>query len=143
MFVTNDGAFIANPIAPEQGHVLLSCTGIVDTLVLSDFATDTPYDSLVEGYDRSDGRSLAGSLRLKGNDYAPTRIWLLNFVVSAAQLALFRSMLAVQSAQQMSIRDQWESPMSIITPVWVDVDGRYATKRNADWLLQFIAKEEG
>jgi hypothetical protein len=140
MFVTNDGAFAVNPITVES-CVLISCTGIANTLVLSEFATDAPYDMLVEGYDRSDGRSLAGSLRLKGNDYVPTRIWLLNFVVSAAQLELFRSMLAVQAAQQVSIEDRWELPVSI-APVWLDIDGRYATKRAGDWLLQFTAKEE-
>jgi hypothetical protein len=140
MFVTNDGAFAVNPLTAES-CVLLGCTGITNTLVLSEFVTDTPYDVLVEGFDHSDGRSLAGSLRLKGNHYVPTRVWLLNFVVSAAQLELFRSILTVQAAQQVSIEDRWESPVSI-APVWLDIDGRYATKRASDWLLQFTAKEE-
>jgi hypothetical protein len=140
MFVTNDGVFVVNPLTAES-CVLLSCTGITNTLVLSEFVTDTPYDVLIEGFDHSDGRSLAGSLRLKGNDYVPTRVWLLSFVVSAAQLELFRSILTVQAAQQVSIEDRWELPVSIV-PVWLDIDGRYATKRSGDWLLQFTAKEE-
>jgi hypothetical protein len=140
MFVTNDGTFAINPLTVES-CVLLSCTGIADTLVLSEFATDQPYDLLVEGFDRSDGRSLTGSLRLKGNDYTPTRIWLLSFVASAAQLVLFRSILTVQATEQVTIEDRWESTV-LTAPVWIDVDGRYATKRAGDWLLQFTAKEE-
>jgi hypothetical protein len=141
MFLTNDGAFAINPITTEQGSVLLSCTGIADTLVLSEFATDAPYDRFREGFDRSVGRSLTGSLRLQGNDYTPTKIWLLNFVVSAAQLALFESILDVQMAQQVLIDDRWrDTPVTAI--VWLDVDTRYATGRGQDWLLQFTAKEE-
>jgi hypothetical protein len=141
MFLTNDGAFATNPITAEQGCVLIACTGIANTLVLSEFATDQPYETLFEAFTRSDGRGLTGSLRLKGNNYPPTRIWVLNFVVSAAQLELFRSILATQRLQQVLIEDRWELPVSI-APVWIDVDGRYATKRYGDWLLQFTAKEE-
>ncbi len=141
MFITNDGAFATNPITSEQGCVLISCAGIPNTLVLSEFATDQPYENLFEGFTRSDGRSLTGSLRLKGNNYPPTRIWALNFVVSAAQLELFRSILAIQRLQQVSIEDRWESPVTTAS-VWLDADGRYATKRAGDWLLQFTAREE-
>lgn len=140
MFLTNDGAFAVNPLTIES-HVSLTCTGITDILLLSEFVGDAPYEALIEGYDRSEGRSLAGSLRLKGNKYPPTKIWLLNFIVSAPQLELFRSMLAAQRLQQVSIEDRWESVPAIV-PVWLDVDGRYATKRATDWLLQFTAREE-
>lgn len=141
MFVTNDGAFAANPITTEQGSVLLSCTGIADILVLSEFATDAPYDRLKEGFDRSVGRSLTGAVRIQGNDYNPARTWLLNFVASPEQLVLFESMLEVQLAQQVSIDDRWQLP-AIISNVWLDVDGRYASRRGYDFLLQFTAKEE-
>jgi hypothetical protein len=141
MFATNEGTFATNPITAEQSCVLISCTGIPDTLVLSEFATDQPYESLFEGFTRSDGRGLTGSLRLKGNNYPPTRIWALNFVVSAAQLELFRSILAAQRSQQVSIEDRWELPV-VNAPVWLDIDGRYVTKRATDWLLQFTAREE-
>lgn len=141
MFVTNEGSFTLNPITSEQSYLLISCAGVVDTLVLSEFATDQPYERFFEGFTRSDGRALAGSLRLKGNNYPPTRIWVLNFLVSAAQLELFRSILTAQVPGQVSIEDRWELPV-VIKPAWLDVDARYATKRCSDWLLQFTAKEE-
>lgn len=141
MFVTNGGTFAVNPITSEQGHILLSCTGIASTLVLSEFASDQPYETLFEGFIRSDGRGLTGSLRLKSNNYPPTRIWVLNFVVSAAQLELFRSMLIIQGSQQALIEDRWDLPVAGV-PIWLDVDSRYATKRAADWLLQFTARQE-
>jgi hypothetical protein len=141
MYVANDGTFAVNPITGEQSYLLLSCTGVADILVLSDFATDTPYERFKEGFDRSAGRSLAGSIRVQGNDYVAARVWLLSFVVAVAQLALFESILEVQSVEQVSIEDNWRSP-AVIAPVWIDVDSRYLTRRNEDWLLQFTAKEE-
>lgn len=141
MFVANDGAFVINPITAEQGYLLLSCSGVADTLVLSEFATDAPYEQFKENFDRSAGRSLAGALRIQGGTYAATRVWLLNFVINAAQLALFELILSSQAGQQASLVDYWQ-PIAVICSVRIDVDGKYITRRADDWLLQFTARED-
>jgi hypothetical protein len=141
MFITNDGAFAANVITSEQSYLLLSCAGMADILVLSEFVTDTPYELFKEGFDKSAGRSLTGAIRVQGNDYAATRAWALSFVVGAAQLALFEAMLEVQASEQVSIEDRW-GVSALTAPVWLDVDARYAAKRAGDYLLQFSAREE-
>jgi hypothetical protein len=141
MFLTNDGAFTSNPITAEQGYLLLSCTGVTDILVLSEFATDTPYESFKENFDQSAGRSLAGALRVQGGSYSATKIWLLNFVVGAAQLTLFELMLSVQNQEQVTLADYWDSTV-VSSPVRIDVDGKYSSRRLDDWLLQFTARED-
>lgn len=142
MFVTNQGSFTSNPINSFVGHLVLGAnTG--DLLVLSEFAAE-PYARGLENLDRSNGRSLAGSMRINGNDYSPTLIWLLNFIVVTPQLSLFESLLASQIATPLTLGDRWQASVGgavVNKSVWVDVDGRYVTPFGIDWLLQFTARE--
>lgn len=143
MFVNNQGSFAASLIDPFVGHLILGANS-GDQLVLSEFAGE-PYARGLENFDRSNGRSLAGSLRLNGNDFAPTLTWQLNFIVVTAQLNLFEALLTNQVNAPLVLVDRWQSSIggAVVTkPVWVDVDGRYVTAFGTDWLLQLVAREE-
>jgi hypothetical protein len=143
VFVTNQGSFSLNPIDSFVGQIVLG-TASGDQLVLSEFAGE-PYARGLEGFDRSNNRSLAGSLRIDGNNYSPTLVWQLNFIVTTAQKDLFEGMLASQIGAPLVLVDRWQSSIggAVVTkPVWVDVDGRYVSAYGVDWLLQLVAREE-
>lgn len=143
MFVSNQGSFTVSPIDSFVGHLILGANS-GDQLVLSEFVNE-PYARGFENFDRSNGRSLAGSIRINGNDFAPTLTWQLNFVVVTAQLNLFEVLLTNQVNAPLTLVDRWQSSIggAVVTkPVWVDVDGRYVTAFGTDWLLQLVAREE-
>jgi hypothetical protein len=147
-WTTYEGTFATNPLAGGAAlYLLLAATGVADILVLSEFV-DAPYELRREGFDRSEGRSLTGSLRIKGNSYPTTRRWDCNYVVNQAQLDLFEQILSAQKAeQQVAISDHF-APVPVVTPCWVDIDGRYATGWGYDeaglpeYLLQFVVSED-
>lgn len=145
MFIAYDGSFSANPYAGSTTpYLLLSTATIPDTLVLAEFSEE-PYQRRTEGLDRSDGRSLTGSLRIKGNIAPPTWRIDCNFVITKEQLLLFEQILIAQKAAEMiTIADYFaETPQT--GPCWVDVDARYATRwayyPELEYLLQFVALE--
>jgi hypothetical protein len=143
VFVTNQGSFSVNPIDSFVGQIILgAATG--DQLVLSEFSAE-PYARGLEGFDRSNGRSLAGSLKIEGNNYSPRLVWQLNFVVTTVQKELFELMQSNQITAPITLVDRWQSAMggTVTTKlVWVDVDSRYATHYGIDWLLQLVARED-
>lgn len=148
MFVTYEGAFATNPLAGGSTlYLLLAAVGVADTLVLSEFV-DNPYELRKEGFDRSDGRSLTGSLRIKGNNFVVTRRWDCNFVINQAQLDLFDQILTAQKAEQPVTISDYFAPVPVVAPCWVDIDGRYATAWGFDgaelpeYLLQFVVSED-
>jgi hypothetical protein len=139
--VTFDGSGVLPGVG--TAHIVLAAAGVVDTLLLMEFQGDNPREVVREGYDKSDGRSLTGSIKVKGNQYNPTKIWHCAFVVNRTQINLFESMLAAQrGGGQVALTDNWEG-VGVAANVYLDVDDRYATSISAAWyLLQFVAREE-
>jgi hypothetical protein len=128
---------------PTDVYLTLSAVGL-DTLVLAEFTGDnSPRQLRREGWDKSDGRSLAGSLRIKGNHYGATRIWDCNFLVDRPQSDLFRLLLNHQTTSgQIILTDNFDGAGAAIN-VFVDVDDRYLTQIAVNWyLLQFSARED-
>jgi hypothetical protein len=143
VFVTNQGSFTVNPIDSFVGHIILG-NFATDQLVLSEFISE-PYARGYDTFDKSNGRSLAGSLRIDGNNYAPKMVWQLNFIVTTAQKDLFEGFLANQSSAPLILVDRWQSSVGgaeVTKVVWVDVDGRYVSAYGVDWLLQLVARED-
>ncbi len=126
----------------QTAYLVLYIAGLPDTLLLSEFVED-PYVLAREGYDKSDGRSLTGSIKTKGNQYDPTKIWHLAFAVNRTQADLFESILAAQrNGGQAVLVDSFKAA-GVSTTVYLDADDRYLTSIGFDWyLLQFTAREE-
>lgn len=144
--------FDGSGVLPATGtaHIVLSCTApsslpaIPDTLLLMEFPADTTaYNGRLEGFDVSDGRSLAGSLKAKGNLFRETKIWNCAFMVVRPQIDLFHTMMAAQRlGGQIALNDNFESVVGT-TNVYVDLDDSYLTPIDLEWhLLQFSAREE-
>lgn len=147
-FVAYEGTFASNPLAGGSTlYLLLASAGVADTLVLSEFL-DAPYEVRKEGFDRSDGRSLTGSLRIKGSNYPTTRRWDCNYVVNQAQLDLFEQILSAQKAEQPVTISDYFAPAPLVASCWIDTDSRYATAwgydaaQQPEYLLQFVVSED-
>jgi hypothetical protein len=111
------------------------------SIELCEFVTETPYARYREGWRESDGRSLAGKIRVKGGNYPAKLRWDLAFKVSRAELSVFEAIVANQIAGAAVLVDNFESPPTS-NFVWIDLDDRYATRIAEDWwLVQFSARE--
>ena len=140
--ITFDGTGIAPTVGTS--HIILSAPPLPDTLLLMEFQGENPRELVREGYDKSDGRSLTGSIKTKGNQYNPTRLWHCAFLCNRAQITLFEAMLAsLRGGGQVTLLDNFEGASSVAINVYLGVDDRYATMISRDWyLLQFVAREE-
>jgi hypothetical protein len=142
MILTLDGPVATNPYIGTS-HLLVSIATVADTLALCEFAeAQKPYETYLTGFDASDGRSLAGSIRTKGGSYATKRRLELSFLATAAMLTLFEAILEAQrQGQSATVVDSWELPTTSIG-AWLDVADRYRSPVGAQWnLLQFSAWE--
>jgi hypothetical protein len=144
-FLSLRGSSATDPHDPltEDSYLLLSCTTVADTIVLFDYpAGQNPYLAYSTGYDTSDGRSLAGNLRIKGTNYPTKRRLELAFTVSNAMVAVFEAMIEAQrQGETITIADKWNNP-TITAAMWIDVADRYRTEIGKEWhLLQFNAVE--
>ncbi len=142
-YITNDGSFVSFPIDAFVSYVTLSCTGITDVLVLSEFV-ENPYSRRLQNLARASGRGLAGAISIGQGNYSPKLLWALAFVVNEAQKSLFESMMAIQSGEQITLVDRWNVALSpLTTEVWVNVDDQYISPyAGVDYLLQIQALEE-
>jgi hypothetical protein len=143
-FLSLKGPTVANPHNPaaQDSHLLISCPTVADTIVLFDYAAgQDPYQGHNTGYDASDGRSLFGAIRRKGNSYSPKRRLELAFLVSSAMILVIEAMLEAQrQGQIITIVDAWDLP--ITRSMWIDVGERYRTQIAKDrHLLQISAWE--
>lgn len=141
MFVSFRGSTSLFPYAEDQGCVILSHPSIVDALVLSQFQSD-PYQRSLEGFAKSDGRSLTGSLIVKGGSYTPVSEWQFNLLVKSPQLLLFESLLNVQRQGPITLQDRFTRFDT--STVWLDVDNQYVTQGGSLSLykLQFRARKQ-
>ena len=144
-FLSLRGSTATDPHDPvtEDSYLLVSCTTITDTVVLFDFASgQTPYLAYGTGYDSSDGRSLGGILRIKGQNDPIKRRLELAFMVSDSMIAAIEAMIeAQQQGEVVTIADKWNAT-TITAPMWLDVADRYRTQITTNrHLLQLSAVE--
>jgi len=141
MFISFSGSTLIFPYAMDQGFAILSHPLSADALVLSQFDSD-PYKRALEGFAQSDGRSLTGSLKIKGGSYAAVAEWSFNLLIKPPQLVLFESLLNLQKQGPITLQDSFT--MGDTSTVWLDVDGQYVTPGNSllVYKLQFRARKE-
>ena len=140
MLLTFDGSTATNPfVFPQTSHVELSHPAIADQLLLAEH-TDRPYENYRTGQTRSDGRSLLGAMRLRGNSYIKEQ-WECNFLVVGSQVGLFEQLVAAQQADLLpcSIVDRWIDGRVKTSSVWIEIDRQYlALLVGTSWFrLQF------
>ncbi len=130
-------------LTPPVSHIQLSHPDLNDSLLLAE-CDEKPYERNIEGWTQSNGRSLSGLLRLKGNNYR-TNFWQCNFLVTALQVDLFNQLLVTQeySPVRVQFTDRWVNGMDYTTGAWLDVDRQYLSvvAANSWWRLQFTALE--
>jgi hypothetical protein len=138
MFVTLDGSTITNQYL-NTSHLLLTHAGAADSLLLAEFSGDKAYENYRVGQTRADGRSLLGSIRLKGDNWKKDQ-WECGFLANPAQVALFEQLLQLQqdTGSNVLLTDRW-TYAPIIKNVWIDTDRQYlSTVAVGQWYrLQF------
>jgi hypothetical protein len=138
-FVTWEGVVPFNQyLLPPVSHLVLSHPSQTDGLILAQF-DERPYEHFPTGWQTADGRSVLGSIRLKGGDWRKD-LWQCNFFVQAEQLAYFNAFLLAQQASSapVSVLDRWLD-VPITRNVWMNVDRQYLSLVAAKswWRLQF------
>jgi hypothetical protein len=128
-----------------DSYLILSNAAVTDQLVLSEFVDSAnAYQSERDEYVQADGRSLVGAVRVKGKFLIANkpRRWRCNLLASTAQVALFETLLNFQPGNTSYLLDHWDGN-NLITPVFISVGDRYASRLAHNWhLLQFEALEE-
>jgi hypothetical protein len=101
---------------------------------------EKPYEHYPTGYTQADGRSLLGSLRLKGNGWKKD-VWECNFLATAPQVALFEQLLSSQQDDILptTLIDRWIDGVVVTKNVWIQIDRQYLSLVSANsWFrLQF------
>lgn len=142
MFATLDGSVTTNQYL-NTSHLLLTHAGLADILLLAEFGGDKPYENYRVGQTRADGRSLLGSIRLKGDNWKKDQ-WECGFIANTAQVALFEQLLQLQqdTSNNVVLTDRWTSTPSIKN-VWIDTDRQYLSTIlvNQWYRLQFTLME--
>lgn len=151
-FITFNGTEVENPyllpllsLRPPTSHIQLSHISLGDRLILAE-CDEKPYENYRTGQTRSEGRSILGSIRLRGNNWKKQQ-WECNFFVRGLQISLFEEMLEAQQNEipPVILNDRWLSGAAVAPPrnVWLDVDRQYLSLVSPDgWhRLQFQALE--
>lgn len=138
-FVTWEGVQPLNQyLSPPVSHLVLSHPSLVDELILAQF-DEKPYEYFPTGWAVADGRSVLGTIRLKGGSWRKD-LWQCNFFVKPEQLAFFNGLLSVQQADSLPVVlvDRWLD-VGVTRQVWVNVDRAYLSLVAAQswWRIQF------
>ena len=143
-FITWSGTYGSNPLGANDSHIVLANTNVTDQLVLSEFQdTAQAYQLYRDDYRKPDGRSFAGSIKIKGVNYSPPRHWVFNLLANDAQAALFEALLEEQPAYQSTLIDSWDSYSTGSVNVVISVAEKYRSRLAANWhLLQFDVLQE-
>ena len=142
MFVTFDGAAATNQyLSPQTSHLIFSHPSVAHSLLLAEY-DEKPYEHYPTGWSQGDGRSLLGSIRLKGDNWKKD-VWECNFHTQQAQVDLFNQLLqAQQDTSPVTLADYWNGAL-VPKLVWLQVDRQYLTTvaTNQWYRLQFQAWE--
>lgn len=128
MLVTFDGATTVNQyLSPPTSHLVLSHPNIADQLLLAEH-DDKPYENYRTGQTQGNGRSLLGTIRLKGDNWKKDQ-WECNFLVTPPQLALFEQLVQAQqdNVPTVTLIDRWIAGVTVTKSVWVQIDRQYLT----------------
>lgn len=140
MFLTFEGITADNEYRTISSHIELSHPSTLNKLIFAEFDSK-PYENYRSGQTRSDGRSLLGAIRLKGDKWKK-EVWECNFFAKLPQVELFEMLLQSQedTAFPVTLVDRWTDDENGITKdVWIDIDRQYLTLIAANqWFrLQF------
>ncbi len=139
MLITFEGATSTNQyLSPRVSHLVLSHPSLTDQLLLAQF-DEKPYENYRTGQTQGDGRSLLGSIRLKGDNWKKDQ-WECNFLVTPPQVALFEQLVQAQQDDIFPARlvDRWFDGVETIRNSWIQVDRQYLSIAGGSWLrLQF------
>lgn len=156
-----------NPVTAFR-RVEITHPAVVDRVLIHSFPDPlVGYKSSLQGWLRTDGRSLSGGLRLQGAGYAPPSDWQISCNATPVMVGVFGQILRAQNdtSTAASLLDYFEKieyiPGQMAAPTWlgtpstnargylegyaaynvvIDVDRDYKTLRSADrYLLQFSA----
>jgi hypothetical protein len=138
-FITFDGSQTTNQyLSPSSSHLVLSHAGLVDQLLLAEH-DEKPYEYYSTGQTQADGRSLQGSIRLKGNNWNKG-MWECNFLALAPQIDLFNQLVQSQQVTTpVALIDRWIDGALVSKSVWIQLDRQYLSlvAGNSWWRLQF------
>jgi hypothetical protein len=138
MFITFEGSQTTNQyLSPPTNHLILSHPSLADSLLLAEH-DEVPYERYPTGWSQADGRSLLGSIRVKGGTWNK-QAWACNFYAQQEQVDLFNLLLQVQQiSTPITIADYW-SAVTMTRLVWLQVDKQYLTTvaTNQWYRLQF------
>lgn len=138
MIITFDGSQSTNQyLSPPTSHLVLNHPSLTDSLLLAEH-DEKPYERYPTGWSQADGRSLLGSIRVKGGTWNK-QAWECNFHAQQGQVDLFNQLLQVQQIDTpVTIVDYW-SAATITRSVWLQVDRQYLTTvaTNQLFRLQF------
>ncbi|MGL4617882.1 MAG: hypothetical protein ACRCZS_02310 [Chroococcidiopsis sp.] len=142
--VTFSGTTTTNQyLSPLTSHIELGHPSLVNKLILAE-CDDKPYENYRIGQTIADGRSLKGTIRLKGNNYKKEQ-WQCNFMAIAPQVALFEELLQAQQDDILPVNliDRWVDGVVVTKNVWIDIDRQYLSLIDANswWRLQFALLE--
>jgi hypothetical protein len=139
MLITWEGSTASNQyLSPLVSHLVLSHPSINDQLLLAEH-DEKPYENYRTGQTQGDGRSLLGSIRLKGDNWKKQQ-WECNFLVLAPQVALFEQLVQAQQDDILPVTliDRWIDGTVTTRSVWIQVDRSYLTIASGNWFrLQF------
>lgn len=140
MLVTFEGSQSTNLyLSPPASHIILGHPSLANALLLSQH-DEKPYEHYPTGWTQADGRSLQGSLRLKGNNWKKD-VWECNFHATPPQVDLFAQLLQAQQDDILPVTliDRWVDGLVITKSVWMQVDRQYLTlvAANSWFRLQF------
>jgi hypothetical protein len=137
-FVGLDFAEIVNPITTFR-HVLISHPSVPDVLVLHVMEDPNGYQNDYLGFNKSDGRTLTGRLKVNGSSYFPKPQWNLGYYCNDRMLSLFIELLRFQRISPVSFVDNFEKvefiPGQMHLPVWYGSPTVNTTGRTEGYVL--------
>jgi hypothetical protein len=139
MLVTFVGTTAINQyLLPPTSHLELGHPSLVDRLLLAE-NDGKPYENYRIGQTQGDGRSLLGSIRLKGDNWRKNQ-WECNFLVLPPQVVLFEDLLNAQQDDLLPVTviDRWIDGVVVTKNVWIQIDRQYLSIAGGNWFrLQF------
>jgi hypothetical protein len=144
-FISWTGSYVTNPLAGEDGHIILSNANVTDKLVLAEFSSrEAAYNRRRQMYNTSDGRTFTGVVKVQGfNIVTKPRFWSFQFLANNAQMDLFETLINAQPDYQSKIIDSFDTPSVTEINCFINTADTYRTRLLYNWhQVSFDALEE-